>query len=522
MTNTQKSIVGGVAVLSIVGIICKLVGVFFRVPLVWLVGETGVGLYQLVYSTYNLLLTISSAGLPVAISRLVSASLTRNDPKRAKKIFKTALKLLAAIGFVMMIVMLAASGFLADKVVYRSDTRLGFMVIAPCVFLVCTLSAFRGFMQGQQNMVPTAISQLIEQVFKVAIALPLAYLGASKGIAYGAVGALLGTSIAEALALLYMVIIYYQKRSAFNNIPQLSQEPLPTTRYLAKQMLRIAIPITLGACIVPLSGAIDSAMMLRRLESAGILGEKATALYGCYTGAVINLINVPTALAAAISMSLVPAISAALTAHNKQGIKLQSKLGLRFAFLIGFPCSIGMSILAMPILHFFYGNTISADNLAITAELLSMSSLTILLFMVVQATSGILQGLKKQKIPMYTLMLGVACKIILNYVLIAIPRINIHGAPIASIVCYTVSLLPNLYYVLKHTELKFDWAGIVLKPALATAVMALVVWLLTKLLPFGRLSLLLEVGAGVLVYCASAYGLKSITKDDLKMARRKS
>ena len=163
MSKTQKSIVGGMTVLGITGIVCKLVGVLFSIPLTWLIGADGVALFQLVFPTYNLLLTVSSAGLPVAISRMVSHCLARDDPRNARRVFRIALWMLTALGFVCTMLMLAGNQFLAARV-GEPLAAPGYIAIAPCLILVCALSAFRGFMQGQQNMAPTATSQLIEQV----------------------------------------------------------------------------------------------------------------------------------------------------------------------------------------------------------------------------------------------------------------------------------------------------------------------------------------------------------------------
>ena len=214
MAKGSKSNVAGMTVLGITGIICKLVGVLFSIPLTWLIGADGLGVFQAVFPTYNLLLTVSSAGLPVAVSRMVSHCLAKDDPRNAKQVFRIALSLLTALGFACTILMLAGSAMLAARV-SQPESQLGFQVIAPCVAIVCMLSAFRGFMQGQQNMMPTAISQLIEQCGKVFISLPLAYWGARIDIAHGAAGALLGITIVEAAALIYMLALYAFKRKRF-------------------------------------------------------------------------------------------------------------------------------------------------------------------------------------------------------------------------------------------------------------------------------------------------------------------
>ena len=194
---------------------------------------------------------------------------------------------------------------------------------------------------------------------------------------------------------------------------------------------------------------------------------------------------------------------------------------MRFAFLIGLPCSIGMSVLSEPLMRFFYQGSIVEEELLIGGQLLSMSALTIVLFTVVQATTSVLQGLGKQRIPMYTLVAGVVCKIVLNYVLIGIPEINIHGAPIASLVCYTVSMVPNLYYMLKYTNSRLNWMGWIVRPGIATAAMGIAVWALRELLPVNRLTLIAEVAAGVVVYAAAAIAVKAITKEDLRAFRRR-
>ena len=525
MSNTQKSIVGGMTVLSIVGLICKIVGALYRIPLAWLIGDEGMGTYQLVFPTYNMLLTISSAGLPVAISRMVSFTLAKDDPRNAKRIFRIALCMLTALGFLSMILMIVMSPSLAARS-GDPDTQPGFVAIAPALLLVCMMSALRGFMQGQQNMVPTAISQLIEQVGKVFVALPLAWWGMRISVAYAAAGVLLGTSIAEGAALLYMVYVYRRRKAAFDALVQNEDEHPIAAKSLLQRLLTLSIPITLGACIVPIAGFIDSGVLLNRLVDAGIERTQALGLYGRYSGYVITMINIPTALATAIAMSLVPSISSAMAKGDGKQMRRQAGIGLRLSFVIGLPCSIGMCMLSEQLLSFIYHfNT--QEALRSTAQLLHLSSLTIVLFTVVQSTSGILQGLRKQRIPMYTLMVGVAAKVFLNYTLIGMPSINIFGAPIASITCYLLSMVPNLYYVHKYTGMKLDLWNMAGRSASATAMMAAVLFGAIRLLPSRRLWTLILVAIGVGSYGAFAILTGAMSREDLapllrRLGRRKA
>ena len=524
MTNKQKSLVGGVSILGVAGIICKVVGVLYRIPLAHLIGPAGMGIYHKVYPAYNLLLTVSSAGLPVAISRMVAHYVTLQDPRNARRIFKIAMQMLLVLGLLTMVLMLVFSGRLA---LWQGtmDTRAGYMAIAPSLFFVCVMSAYRGFLQGQRNMVPTAISQLPEQIGRVFIALPLAYVGMRHSVALGAAGALLGSTIAEGAALLYMLFQHRRAdRTLTDTVPQRPDCQLLSDRIIGLRLVRVAIPITLGACIVPLAGFIDSIMLTQLMESAGMAAEDALICYGAYAGPVLTLINVPTAVAMAMSTNLVPDIASGMARGEREYVQRETGIGLRMAAVIGFPCSVGMSLLAQPILYLCYRGSYTAAQLDVAAELLQISSLTIILFTVVQATSGILQGAGRQRIPMYTLVLGVGLKIALNYTLVRIPGVNIHGAPWASLLCYTASMIPNLYFVSKYTGYRFQFGDVVVKPLLAAGLMGGIVNLLWNGV-FGnpgalngfRLTagILLCVAVGAAVYVWAAFALGAIDWEDL-------
>lgn len=519
MTKAQKSLVGGISILGMAGLICKVVGVLYKIPLAGAIGPEGMAVYHQVFPTYNLMLTISSAGIPVAISRMVSGFLVREDRRSAHATFNVALLLLGIVGTLGMLAMLGLSPWLARASGSR-DAQLGFIMIAPSLFYVCVMSAFRGFMQGRRRMVPTAISQLIEQVGKVAVALPLAAWGMARGgFVMGAAGALLGTSIAEAAAVIYMMADQRVNQPSFDMLPQAAL-PYPRRRHLARELAWISVPITIGACIVPLAGAVDSFMLIN-LMSDYLPIMQARVSFGVYTGLVLTLINVPTALAMATAANLVPAISAAFERRDYGAISHDAGAGLRVASVIGFPSAIGMSLLAEPILFLLFGGSgkYAAADLQMGARLLTVSSLTILLFTQVQATSGILQGLHKQRIPMITLAIGVALKVVVNYTLVRLPQVGIGGAPYASLVCYAVSLAPNLYYVTRHARMRIKWDEVLIKPAVATAAMALTVLLLRAVwgdrINASWMLLGLNVLLAAAVFFIAAFAVGAIRRSDL-------
>jgi len=523
VSEQTKSVAKSISVLSIAGIICKLIGVLFSIPLNMISPQVATVFY-IVYPTYTLLLTISSAGLPVAVSRLVAGFLAKSDKNNAWNTFRSAMIMLASIGGLFSLIMIVTNSLLVNMVGVE-EASAGFYAIAPCVMIVCILSAFRGLMQGQQNMVPTAISQVIEQGGKVIISLPLAYLGLKRSVMAGAAGALLGITLSEIAALIYMFYCYRSKKPAFDSLPQNPENKPLSKKALLRDLVVISVPITISACIVPFSQFIDSAMMIKRMLLAGLTSDQAKAAYGIFTSIVIRLINIPTALALAISMSLVPAIAACKARNDQAAVRKETDTGMRYAFLIGFPCSVGMSVLAGEIVRFFYGGVskFSADQIQLASELLTFSAMTVVLFTAVQATSSILQGLQKQRIPMYTMIAGVSVKILLNYILIGTPGIHIHGGPYASIACYSVVMILNLAFVCKYAEMKMNWIDWIIRPGLATAVMGAVVFLMHTLLPSNRLVTILEILIGIGVYLAAAFACKAITVDDIRsMIRRRA
>ncbi len=480
MTTRQRSLLGGISVLGIAGLICKVVGVLYRIPLANSIGSEGIGIYQQVFPTYNLMLTISSAGIPVAISRMVSFRLARGQQNAAGHVFRVAMGILILAGAVATAPMMAFSGSLA-RAAGTPESASGFMYIAPSLLLVCAMSAFRGYMQGHRRMAPTAISQLIEQVGKVGVALPLAFrFMQSGGYAMGAAGALLGTTIAEAAALLYMAADYYVIRPKLQEGIPLNPETPEGGRRIARELIFSAVPITIGACIVPLAATVDSYMLVRIMQ--GYLPyTEALSRYGVYSGLVIVLINVPTAFAMATAANLVPSVSAKRAAGDGEGIRRDASAGLRLSMVMGLPSSVGMSLLASPILfQLFGGGKYSAEQLETGGRLLEISSLTIVVFTIVQATSGILQGMYKQRIPMYTLALGVALKVGINYAAVRNPQVGIFGAPWASLACYIVSGGLNLYYVAKYAGIKYDLKDLALRPGIATLAMAVPVYIAAR------------------------------------------
>ena len=522
MSDKTKTFVKGAVILGIIGVICKIIGAVFRIPLANIIGTQGIAYYQMVYPIYALLLVISTAGLPAAIAKMVSERRAVEDYKGAKEVFTVSLRLLLIIGAVSTVLMFAVSRPLAS-LLGLPDANVAFMAIAPALFFVAIISSYRGYFQGMQMMAPTGFSQLVEQLIKLAAGLWIAKKLLVFGPQYAGAGALIGVSISEVLALVLLLIIYgVKKRQIYAECDQTVEPAVHEPRKVVlKKLLVIAIPVTLGACIMPIVMSIDTAVVVRGLMSVGFAREVAAEKFALLTGFVNPLINMPAVLSLALAMSLVPAISAFNAKGLKDELKEQSGLGFKMALLVGLPAAAGFGILAKPIISLLYRN-LEGAVLNEAAVLLIIMAAAVLVLTMVQTMTGILQGLGRVLIPVRNLGIGALAKIVISVVLIRIPEINVKGAAIGTVSCYAIAAILNIISVSRHTKMRIDWMGQILKPVIATALMGGAVYFAYPVLEGILGSSIATLGAiviGLVVYAAALLLTKTITKDEIAMIR---
>ncbi len=514
---SQKNFLKGAAILAMIGVICKVIGAIFRIPLTNMIGTQGMAYYSTAYPVYNWLLVISSAGLPVAISKMVSERVTINDYRGAHSVFKTAFQVLAYIGFFTTGVLLLLSGYIAD-VVGRPNANIVLLTIAPSLLFVSVLSAYRGYFQGLQIMSPTAFSQLIEQLGKLGLGLFFANLWKDYGIAYGAAGAILGVTLSELLALLFLVFLYHKHKRVIKEPIPANSSALPSEEKsgILRQLFILAFPIVLGALAMPTVQIIDTAIVTNSLLGLGYSQAYADSLFGTLTSVVNPLINMPAILSLALAMSLVPAISASHVKNNLDDISTKSGMGFKLALFIGLPCAVGFFLLAKPIIQLLY-SSLSQQELQIAGILLAIMAVGVLFLTVVQTTTGILQGLGKTYLPVINLFLGIIVKIVASLVLIRISEINIKGAAIGTVACYIVAAILDVLCVIRYAKLKFS-LGSILKPIVATAGMGLFVFatspILFQIVP-AKLATLMIIASAIILYVVFSFAIGVFTKDDM-------
>lgn len=521
-----KSLVQGAAALAAAGIVVKIIGVFFRVPLTNWIGDDGMANYTPAYSLYSFLLVFATAGIPVAISKMVAEKYAIGQFKEAERVFRISRSLMLTIGGVGFCVLYFLSEYIAGHIIGIPGCALAMKATSPALLIVPWMSSYRGYFQGMQEMRPTAVSQVVEQVFRVGCGLALAVLlmNNSLGMEYtaderGAAGGCFGAVAGAIGGILTMLIIYAAVRKELKSrIANDKSEEYETTGYILKKIAVIAIPITIGAMIMPLVNLVDAAMVNQRLIASGWSVAEAKSMYGQLTGFAVPLIAFPQVFMTSIVVSLVPMVSAT----NKKGDYTERNnsivLGMRMGTVLAFPCAAGMFVLAKPILLLLY----PAQKSSAVSAVPSLQALCIgfLFLAMITVMTGPLQGIGKQVVPVINLFIGVVIKIGVTWVLTAIPTINIVGAAVGTIAAYVTAATLDFMALKKFTRIRVDIKNTVLKPLGSSVVMALIVTFIYReafvLTGVNSLSLFVAIITGVVVYGVMILKTKSVHKEELQ------
>ncbi len=551
-----QSFVKGALVLGFANLIVKIIGAFFKVPLINLIGDDGSGYFNVAYQIYTFMFIIATAGFPVAISKMVSESAARGAERESRKIFRVALGFLSVVGLVGTLVMFVFADTLA-KLVGIPDATLGITTIAPAVFFVAMTSAYRGYFQGRQNMYPTAFSEVIESTGKMLIGLIGAWIFMSMSVngslislvdfnareinsphtqtVFASAGAIFGVTVGTLLSCLLLSVIYIvHRRKRLNPI---DEEKSRDSKTILKELVKIAIPITIGASVSSLTTLIDMGTISHRLvvrpevfdtyaymfergssffekmvtegwSGAELLTQKAATLYGMYTGKALTMFNLPLTLVVALGTSVVPAISAAVARAKKVDAKTITESTIRIAVLFAAPCAIGMAVLSREILSFLFGDY----NAHTVLEILSLAIIPV---GVVQVSNAILQAYGKVYKPVIHMVIGGAVKIIVNY--LCIPYLGIDGAPVGTGVCYLIIAVLNVISIIKVAGIEFKWNSFVIKPIFAALIMGAAGFVMATFLPVGKLLCLVEIGICAIVYAVAVFAISAVKKEDIMM-----
>lgn len=522
----------GAAILTVGVIIMKILGFIYKIPLGNILGDEGYSMFMGAYSIYFIFFTLATAGLPVALSRLVAEADANGRAKQEEKTFRVARWTFFVIGLVFALIMFLFPDWLAESYLENRDAALSIKAMSPAILFVCLVSAYRGYCQGNGNMIPTTVDEVLEVFFKAVSGLIIAYMLVRGGFGrpVSSAGAILGVSIGSAVSLLYMV--FYKRRNYdvlsapysagivdINDTPE-DDEKVDSTGKIIKDILTIGIPIAFGACIMAILNSVDSKLCMNRLQSAaGFSYYEAKVLYGVY-GKAQTLFNLPAAFITPLTIAIVPEISAAIARGEKRRASVVAEDSMRISAVVSMPMGIGLMVLAFPIMEVLYPNSNAAGP-----GLLKIMGVASLFVCLVLIENAVLQASGHEKLTMVTMITGGLVKIATNWFLVARPEINIYGAPVGTLVSYIVMAAMNYIFLCRAFDDRPRLLKMFARPLTASLVMGAAAWAVygvsARFIGAGWLEtavcMLLGVLAAVIVYLVFIICLRAITAEDLAL-----
>ena len=532
----KQTFLQGTAVLAMATVLVKLMGFLFKVPLNNIIGEDGFGYFNTAYDVYNVLLMISTTGLPVAMSRMISQAQTLGNHAQIKRIYRTSLYVFLTIGMVGSLGMLIFCRQLSVMVTTNENSWAAIAALAPCVLLICLVSAYRGFFQGQSNMTPTSVSQIFEAVTRLVVGLGLAWLVMkltgeaavrAQGIVlasgetaqdYGDItlaagGAILGVTLGSLISVVYL----HHKFRQSNQILSLGGGTAKSTRSTMKELLSIAVPITLGSAGLQIINLFDTMIYMRRLTGALQWTEKmadsAKGVYNfCQTVFALPCSFIPT-----ITIAVIPAITASLTRKDLAEAKATSESSVRTMALIAMPCAAGLFVMAEPVIRLLC-STYTEDRIQLAATMLAILGLTVIFNSLVLLLNAIMQAHGDVVTPVVNMLIGGIIKIIVNYILVGQPNLNIVGAPIGTFICYISITALDLIAMKRHISARPAIFKNIIRPGLASAIMGaatfMVYRVLSNVISSWKLACLLSLAFAVVLYAVLVVFLRCLTYED--------
>lgn len=509
------------AILAAAGILVRFLGFVYRLPLTNMIGDEGNAIYAGGYYIYTFLLILSSAGLPAAISKLVSERIALKQYRNAHRVFQAALTVSTALGIAFALLLFLTAEKMA-ALVKQPDSYYAILTLCPTLVIVAIMSVYRGYFQGMNTMMPTAISQIVEQIFNAFFSVFLAYIflgiaipeGTEKNIPLGAAGGTMGTGIGALAGLMIVIFSYFLIRPYLLRRARRCHQPYEENkRELIGKVLQTAWPIIAGTAVFSITNLIDMGMVMRILENTGFSHDQAEVLYGQLSGKYVTLTTLPVAISTAIATAALPSIAASVKLREKKQVRRKMDLTFRISMIISVPAAVGISVLGPQILQMLFPK--ASDG----GMLLTVGGISIIFLALCQTSTGILQGIGHIKVPVAGAILGAIAKVILNYALISIPKINVLGAVLSTTGCYLVAAVFDVIMLSRKTGTRFDFMGNFLKPVIGSAAMAAgtigsyhVFYLLCS---NNTVATLLAIIIAVGVYGLVMLLIKGITEEDL-------
>ena len=520
------------SILAFASIISRIIGLIYRLPMTDIIGDIGNNYYGCAFDIYNVMLIISSYSLPLAVSKLVSERMAKKERKMAYQIFKGALLFATVSGLIAALVIYFGAEFFTGTLLKTPNSIFALRILAPALVVVAVLGVIRGFFQGLGTMMPSAISQIIEQIVNAIISVWAAYvlygygsrIGAVLGdkehyaAAYGAAGGTLGTNLGAVFALAFMIFVFAVYMRVFKRQMRRDHSiKVESFSYVMKILMITIFPVLLSTTIYNISGIIDQGIFKNVALLQGYTEHEVDVWWGVFSGKYKLMINVPISIASAMAASSVPTLTASFTAQNMESVCKQINAAMRFVMVIAFPCAVGLAVLATPIFTLLFPSTVATVDLA--TYMMWIGGIAVVFYSMSTLSNGLLQGINRMKVPVMNAVIALVAHIIILLVLMLFFRLNIYAVVIANTFFAFLMCVLNARAIQKYSGYKQEYVKTFLIPALCSAIMGVVAYYVYKgmymLVKNNTLSFFAAFILAVLVYAVTLLVFKGLTEEEI-------
>ena len=516
--SKKQNFLHGAALLAIATAVVKVIGALYKIPLKMVIGDQGFGYFSTAYQIYSVLLMIATAGFPIAMSRIISQATSLGNYNQVRKVYKTARGIFLGIGLVSTLLMVCFCRQLA-AFQEQPDAWAAVLCLGPCALLMGFLSTYRGFFQGQGNMLPTSVSQMLEAVVKLLVGLvaAVAIMRYTKDVGLAAAGAILGVTVSCLVSALFMRSKFLP---AYAELPR-TQDEAESYGKVAKALLAIAVPITIGSAGLQLLTLLETKLYMSQLLTAnGLSQDTADTMKGIYDMAQ-TIFNMPCAFIIPITISVIPAVTEQLTLQNHKEVRQTEESAARITGLLSLPCTVGLCLLASPVMALL--GDYSGEKLTLAASLMALLGFCVFPYAIIQYTNALLQSHGYAHVPVINMLAAGVVRLVVVYLLVGNPAIGILGAPIGGVLCYCAIAVLNLLAIRHLVPQKPALLGNLFRSFLPAAIMGVVVfacsWALEHLLHITSRVILcgLPIVVGACVYFVAVVLCKAITREDCQL-----
>ncbi|WP_069997395.1 putative polysaccharide biosynthesis protein [Cellulosilyticum sp. I15G10I2] len=531
-TNGQ-SIVKGAMILGIGVFLSRVIGLLYRIPITNILGDEGNGLYGLAFQVYSVILTFTAIAMPNALSKLIAEREAMNAYKDAHRVYKVAMLYSVAFAAVLAIGMWFGADWIAEVLFPKKNVGMPIRALAPTVIVATIIAVMRGYFQGQNNMTPTAVSQIIEQIFNVVFSVLLAYLFLSHDLIVAVTGSTLGTGIGAIAGLITLMTVYMWMRPNLKKKLRYSNDyQYENSGTILKQILVMMIPVVVSTSVFSIMGLIDQSMITRNLPASIAylkensllhvvpvpridtlsIDEIVTQLLGQFSVKYFALLNVPISLIIQLGGAAIPAIAASMAVHNYKDVRKKIKLIFKVGLLIGAPSTVALILFANPIIGLLFAE-VTGD------KLLASGAIGIIFITLAQLSAGVLQGMGKPNIPTFNAVIACIIKIIVNWIVLAVPTLHIYGVIHSTTLCYLIYAILNINYLKRYLSIQFNWHKLLIKPMISASIMGLLAYGIYNglmiILPSSKLWTIVIIPVAMVIYLFTGIATRTITKKDL-------